>query len=94
MIRMYSTMKHNDSQIIRYFLEYNEKLLRHVYHSEMYFAMQTQNIFWQNNESLSLISLFFTQWKLRILLKQNIAPLSHVCQLVSVSQAWHLKFSR
>ena len=37
-------MKHNDSQIIRYFLEYNEKLLRHVYHSEMYFAMQTKYI--------------------------------------------------
>ena len=37
-------IKHNDSQIIRYFLEYNDKLLRHVYHSEMYFAMQTKYI--------------------------------------------------
>ena len=46
---MYSLMmKHNDSQMIRYFLEYSEKLLRHVYHSEMYFAMQTKYILLKN----------------------------------------------
>ena len=56
-------MKHNDSQIIRYFLEYNEKLLRHVYHSEMYFAMQTKYILLKHGVHLYFLIQIKIEWQ-------------------------------